>query len=342
LRDCEFQYRFTNADPNGAESHGGAGGGLQVFRTRDGAFTYSFTQPFVRFVLLASHPRFGTCSRKVPAGVHDVELHFVAPAVPTVHIPGFAVHSRGRKVEIEWTRGSDENRDELSKRFDDEISADGTLDVGPLQPGRYRLVISVEPEVQRGGILLEVARATWDVTPETRSLELPFPPLAPLRLVVAAKTKGYFSLTPVDWTRSDGGRVQRTAEADADGGITFVDVVPGTYSVRGPGTESMLVEAPASGPIAFVAEAVNVLRVVVRDPAGVLAKAGLATGDRIVAIDGLEFSGRQQLDFIRQSLKGEEVTLTVQRGDQRFEVVVPRSLLVGGPTEEGTFYEAAR
>jgi regulator of sigma E protease len=72
------------------------------------------------------------------------------------------------------------------------------------------------------------------------------------------------------------------------------------------------------------------------------AHAGIEAGDRIVAIDGLEFSGRQQLDFIRQSLKGEEVTLTVQRGDQRFEVVVPRSLLVGGPTEEGTFYEAAR
>jgi hypothetical protein len=343
LRDCEFQYRFTNADSNGVESSGGGGGGLQVFRTRDGEFTYSFTQPFVRFVLLASHPRFGTCSREVPAGVHDVEVRFVAPAAPTVRVPGFAEHSRNRKVELEWTRGSDERRDEFSKRIDDDaISADGTLDVGLLQPGRYRLVISVEPEKQKGGGMLEVARATWEVTPETQSLVLPFPPLAPLRLVVAAKTKGWFTLSPIDWTNNDGGRSQRTAEADADGGVTFVDVVPGKYTVRGPGTDSMLVEAPASGPIAFVAEAVNVLRVVVRDPAGALAKAGLATDDRIVAIDGQEFSGRQQLDFIRQSLKGEEVTLTVQRGDKRFEVVVSRSLLVGGPTADGTFYEAAR
>jgi C-terminal processing protease CtpA/Prc len=104
----------------------------------------------------------------------------------------------------------------------------------------------------------------------------------------------------------------------------------------------MLVEAPASRPITFVAEEVKVLRVVVRDREGALGKAGLATGDRIVAIDGREFSGRQQLDFIRQTLQGKEVTLTVQRGDQRFEVVVSRRLLVGGPTADGTLYEAAR
>jgi hypothetical protein len=342
LRDCEFQYRFTNAGPNGVETRGGAGGGLQVFRTRDGTFTYSFNQPFIRFVLLATHPRFGTCSREVPAGMHDVEMRFAAPAVPTVRVPGFTERSRGRKVEIEWTRGSDEKRDEISKRFDDEISADGTLDVGPLQPGRYRLVISVEPEKPKGGSMFEVACATWDVTSETRSLEVPFPPLAPLRLVVAANTKGWFTLSPIDWTNADGGRTQRSAEADADGGITFADVVPGTYTVRGPGTESMLVEAPASGPIAFVAEAVNVLRVVVRDPAGALAKAGLATGDRVVAIDGREFSGRQQLDFIRQSLKGEEVTITVQRGDKRFEVVLARKLLDGNAEAGGSFYEASR
>jgi hypothetical protein len=342
LRDCEFQYRFTGTDPNGGESRGGAGGGLQVFRTRDGTFTYSFTQPFVRFVLLASHPRFGTCSLEVPAGVHDVEVRFVAPAMPTVRVPGFAERSRGRKVELEWTRGSDETRDEISKRIDDEISDDGTLDVGPLQPGRYRLVISVEPEKRQGGGMLEVARATWDVTSETRSLELPFPPLAPLRLVVAAKTQGWFTLTPIDGTDANGGRAQRTAQADAGGGVTFVDVAPGTYTVRGAGTESMLVEAPASTPIAFVAEAVNVLRVVVRDPAGALAKAGLASDDRIVALDGLEFSGRQQLDFVRQSLKGEQVTLTVQRGNERFEIVLARKLLDGGATAGGSFYEASR
>jgi C-terminal processing protease CtpA/Prc len=103
-----------------------------------------------------------------------------------------------------------------------------------------------------------------------------------------------------------------------------------------------VVEAPASKPIAFVAEAVNALRVVITDSKGALAKAGLKSGDAIVAVDGREFGNRQQLDWIRQSLKGELVTLTVNRGDELLEIVVPRSFLSDARAAGGRFREGAR
>jgi hypothetical protein len=229
-----------------------------------------------------------------------------------------------------------------SKRIDaDAVAGDGTVDLGPLQPGRYRLSIALEPTRSRGRPAVEVAARTWDVTAATNSMELPFPELVPLRLSVAAKDRGGYSLEPIDQPDASR-RSQQSVEPDPDGGIEFVDVVPGLYLVRGTGGRSMVVEAPAKGTIAFVAEAVKVLRVVIRDTAGELAKAGLATGDRIVAIDGFEFEGKQQLDGIRQSLKREVVTLTVQRGERRFEIVVPLEVFRGGEAAGGSFIEASR
>jgi S1-C subfamily serine protease len=104
----------------------------------------------------------------------------------------------------------------------------------------------------------------------------------------------------------------------------------------------MVVEAPAQKPIAFVAEAVNALRVVITDTAGRLAKAGLKSGDFVVAIDGREFSKREELDRIRLSLAAEEVTLTIQRAGERFEVVVPRTFLNDEKAAGGRFRESSR
>jgi hypothetical protein len=343
LPNCAFRCWYTSPGRNGEESGGGGGGGLQASRNQDGTFTWKYPAPRIRFVLFADHPRFGTCACEVPKDSREVEMRFVAPLAVKIRIPGYTADSRGRDYHVEWTRfGAADGSETSTPVGDGAIGEDDVLDVGLLQPGRYRLVITVAPVKPSGRGSTNVARATWDVTAETHELALSLPKIAPLRLSVAAGTRGWFTLAPDDAAGEENGGLQRNAEVDADGGITFEDVVPGLYVVRSPNKDSMLVEAPASGTVAFVAEAVNALRVVVRDPKGALAKAGLATGDRVVAIDGREFSGRRELDQIRQSLKGEEVTFTVQRGDKLFEVVLPPRVLIDERVAGGKFYESSR
>jgi hypothetical protein len=343
LTDCAFRCWYTSPGRNGEENGGGGGGGVQATRNRDGTFNWKYPAPHVRFVLFADHPRFGTCACEVPKDAREVELRFVAPLAVKIRIPGYTAASRERVYQVDWTQFGAAGGSESSTRIrDDAIGEDDVVDVGLLQPGRYRLAITVAPVKPNGRPSSNVARATWEVTAETRELALPLPKIAPLRLSVAASTRGWYTLAPDDGEGEENGGLQRYAEVDADGGITFEDVVPGLYVVRSPSQDSMLVEAPASGTVAFVAEAVNVLRIVVRDPKGALAKAGLATGDRVVAIDGREFSGRRELEQLRNSLKGEEVTFTVQRGDKRFEVVLPPKVLKDERVAGGRFYEASR
>jgi len=343
LPNCAFRCWYTSPGRNGEENGGGGSGGLQASRNQDGTFTWKYPAPRIRFVLFADHPRFGTCTCEVPKDAREVGMRFVAPLAVKIRIPGFTAASRGRDYKVDWTRfGAADGSESSTPVGDDAIGEDDVVDVGLLQPGRYRLAITVAPLKPNGRPPLNVARATWEVTAETRELALPLPKIAPLRLSVAAGTRGWFTLAPDDGAGEENGGLQRNAEVDADGGITFEDVVPGLYVARGPNQDSMLVEAPASGTVAFVAEAVNVLRVVVRDREGALAKAGLATGDRVVAIDGREFSGRRELEQLRNSLKGEEVTFTVQRGDKRFEVVLPPRVLIDERLAGGRFHEASR
>jgi hypothetical protein len=343
LPNCAFRCWYTSPGRNGEENGSGGGGGLQATRNQDGTFAWKYPAQRIRFVLFADHPRFGTCACEVPKDAREVEMRFVAPLAVKIRIPGYTAGSRGRNYKVEWTRfGPADGSQSSTPVGNDAIGEDDVVDVGLLQPGRYRLAITVESGKPNGPRVLNVARATWDVTADTRELALPLPKIEPLRLSVAAGTRGGFTLAPDGGTDEESGGLQRNAEVDADGRITFEDVVPGLYVVRSPSQDSMLVEAPASGTVAFVAEAVNVLRIVVRDPKGALAKAGLATGDRVVAIDGREFSGRQELEQIRRSLKGEEVTFTLQRGDKRFEVVLPSRVLIDERLSGGKFYEASR
>ena len=155
------------------------------------------------------------------------------------------------------------------------------------------------------------------------------------------KKADYF-LVPVEATPLDESRVFRHAEPDADGVLVYNDLAPGTYEFRGPLDQTMLVETPSADVVRFVPDVIRVLRVTVSDPKSVLARAGLATGDRIVAIDGREFESREELESIRRLLRGEEATLTVKRGGKRFEIVVGLSLFRNPRDAGGSFAEAPR
>jgi predicted metalloprotease with PDZ domain len=102
---------------------------------------------------------------------------------------------------------------------------------------------------------------------------------------------------------------------------------------------------PGSGPLPFEPVEVSALCIRLTEEQGALARAGLADNDQVVAIDGCEFLGSEELSALRARLNRdptlERLTLTVRRGaDQWFEVVIAKALLLDRRMAGGTF-EAA-
>lgn len=341
LHDGRFDRTTTILNPNGPPSKrsGGVNGSLRI----DGAFSLDRKDLGTECVLFAEHPRFGRKAVRIPAEAGDLKIRFAAAASATLRLKDFAENVGGRHVEVEIADVTDAALDWGSRKLDDSaIAADGTVDVGNLQPGTWSVRVTADSDRYDGRAGFEVAFATFELAAGPQELTLPFPPLGTLRLAVAAAVKEGLSLAPIASSSTDERRSTRYASPDATGTITFSDLPPGLYEVRGSGDRFMVVEAPSSKVIAFVPEAVNAQRVVVIDPKGRLAVAGLKSGDLVVAIDGREFASRDELDRIRQSLRGDGVTLTVDRAGQLFEVVLPPALLKDERAAGGRFRDASR
>jgi hypothetical protein len=340
LRECRFEYSAKISDDRSSYTRSG---GIQSRPRSDGGFAFARADLGAETFLFAEHPRFGKKGRAVPSDAHDLDIRFAAPAKPSLRLTGFAEHAGKRSVELEVRDVTDPNVEPPPLRLDAKsIAADGAVELGGMQPGSYRIRVFADADMRDARRGVEATAATFELRAGPCVLELPFPLLSDLRLAVAAGTKGNYTLSPISATSADDDRTRRAAAPDADGVVTFTEVPPGLYEVVGPGQALMVVEAPSPKPIAFVAEAVNSLRVVIKDPAGRLAKAGLKSGDYVVAIDGREFSKREELDRIRLSLAAEEVTLTIQRAGERFEVVVPRTFLNDEKAAGGRFRESSR
>jgi membrane-associated protease RseP (regulator of RpoE activity) len=285
----------------------------------------------------------------VPPDARAVELRFLPPAIPAFRLAGYAEFARDRRVALEIT-GEDDRRDRFQplRLEGDAIARDGTIDLGRLQPGTYLFRLFIRPlpgeppSKWRTYDEREIAGAEFTFAAGPRTLEMPFPALSTLRISGMPLKKADYFLVPVEATPSDESRVFRHAEPDSDGVLVYNDVAPGTFEFRGPLEQTMLIETPAADVVRFVPDVIRVLRVTIVDPKGALARAGLATGDRIVAIDGREFESREELERVRQSLRGGDVTLTVARGGKRFEVVVSLALFRNPRDAGGSFAESPR
>ncbi len=342
LRSCTFELATTRTHPDGHTDQAGYGG-IEARRTLDGSFALARERLGADSVLFARHPRFGVRRIEAPLDAEELVVRFMAPAVPVLRLDDYTENVGGRRVEIELDCMVEPAFAPQPVRFDSTaITAAGTVELGKLEPGAYRIRLFADSDPDDSRARFEVAAATSALTAGPCTLTLPFPPLNAVLLKVPAGTKGTFLLTPSSWTSAGDDRARRHAEPDADGMFTFADVPPGLYEVRGPRNEFMQIAAPAREVIVFVAQSVNALRVVIADPDGRLANASLETGDWIVAIDGREFANREELDGIRQSLRADEVTLTVERAGERFEIVLARRLLQDAGAAGGFFNDSSR
>ena len=261
-------------------------------------------------------------------------------------IAGYGEKPLDRRVTVELVRIDVPSFDQQPTRcLSTEVAADGTLGLGSLQPGRHRVRLFVETEFDERRDAHEVGRMTVEIASGPRDWTLPLPLTSVVRVAVAAGTKGSFTLVPIGWVPADAepdDRRRRFAEPDGDGIVSFKDVVPGTHEIRDPRRNLIVIEAPVREVIAFVEAAVNALRVVITDGEGMLASAGLRTGDWIVAIHGCEFASRDELEHIINSVPAGEMTLTVERSGERFEIVAARVLLQDSRASGGYLGDASR
>ena len=93
-----------------------------------------------------------------------------------------------------------------------------------------------------------------------------------------------------------------------------------------------------SGAVVFKETSYNALKVSVTDQEGELAKAGLADGDLVVAVNGKEFEGAMQMQMMLSGAmaRGEDARLTIQRGGRTLEVTVNlKKIMMGGGGKAG-------
>jgi hypothetical protein len=344
LRDCEFDARVVREESTGSRSINSIR--LEGRRPVDGSFVFARDRLSKSCTLFAKHPRFGSKTVEVPPDAKELLVKFLEPASPRLVLDGFERHARGRRVAVEVSLDVAKDFDPRRIRYEpDMIPGDGTFDLGRFQPGVLRVRVFVA-NAQRGTVSqlaeLEVASSLFELAAGPRKLTLPFSELGTVRVATDPKERASYTLFRPDAPQDVDSRARRESTRDDDGILTFVDVPAGTFELRGPNGASMLIETPVNEVVRFGADPIRVLRVVIRDPKGAHARAGLKDGDRIVAIDGREFESRDELLRIRQSLKGETVTLTVQRKDERFEIEIETRLVTGAGDPGGYFLEAAR
>jgi len=344
LRQCEFEANVSRDDRSGSRT--GWSGAIESRPTLDGGFAFSRDRLGTSCTLFATLPNLGTRAVDVPLDAKELVVKFEAPATPRLVLSGIAEHARDVRVAVELSFETGATRDPKAVRIESgAIAGDGTIDIGKVQPGSLRVQVYVahaRPGTASKTSESEVAAAVFKLASGPRELSLPFPELGTVKVAVGLKQRGSYTLVRTDAPQEVDRRARREATQDDDGILTFADVPPGTFELRGSNGASMLIETPVSEVVRFGADPIRVLRVVIRDPKGAHARAGLKEGDRIVAIDGREFESRDELLRIRQSLKGETVTLTVQRKDERFEIEIETRLVTGAGDPGGYFLEAAR
>lgn len=342
--DCEFESSVTTELPHGGIHHSGYDWHYGE-RREGGWWELPHADRLRGRVLFARNPRFGTRGIEVPDDASELDIRFLPPVSTTLRLADSAENASGRRIEVELRIEdfAEPWRAPRPVKFGPESTgADGSIELGSLQPGRYRVRLFVAAAPHGNRKALDVGAASTEIVPGAGEWVVPFPPLGDVRISVPAGTKRWFKLTPLSRGHVDDDSVRRLAEVDADGTATFRDVPRGPCEISDHEREFMFIDAPVDGVIPFVAAPVNVLRVVIEDERGALAAAGLKTGDWLVALDGNEFSGRDHLENIRLGLRAPEVTVTVERAGERFEIMLPRELLQGSSEAGGRLVHSSR
>jgi len=328
----EASFQLVARGSNGSmQSHGAQGS-----RQRDGSFRVTVPRGMAakfagswpagtKYTIHVECKDLGGQDAALSPGQRDVRVQFAAASTLRIVVPNYAGSGLDGQVSVQWGAKSDNSRSVRS------LGPDGVLVLDKLAPGAYvaRLRIATEDGVASEVLTLEREAVIGSGEAE---LSIPIPALYPLRVKVNTPAGSRVSLTPLEGDgqplRSEGS----IRDVDASGVASWSRLREGIYelAILGGVGSSMLVTVPSQGEVTFQARAVTALRVTVTDPEGGLAKAGFATGDLVVAIEGQEFQTEAEAQAaLIKAMVSETVTFKVQRRGATLELKIPSSAARG-------------
>jgi hypothetical protein len=216
---------------------------------------------------------------------------------------------------------------------------------GPLAPGSYVITVSLKRRQWR-----TVPIATHEIVVKSgpNSQSVPLPALYTLTVTVdGAKDGATLRLSPTN--RSGAGRYfSSPQEKVKDGRVVFEDLPAGEYRITASGDGlkgKMTVTLPGRTAVRFVAERTYPAYLVrIRNPEGLFARAGLASGDYVIGINGQDFEDTKQMSaLLSAAQKMKSCALTVLRGSSRRVVELDLSATgLGNEAAGGRMYPTTR
>lgn len=288
-------------------------------------FDYDAWGAGTRMWLMASISAYGRMRVELTSGQRAVELQFKAPCELVVSIAG-DTSIGGYMIKVVDTSIEREDPPQIAtarQRQDGggatQIGRDGTCRFRSLAPGPVDVVLMHASRWWGDGV--EIARQELTLSGSEHRVEFQAITLCDLSVVITPAKKGQnFTLRH---EKDDGEeRYLAWGSITDDGRLQFRGLPPGDYIVVVGENGARLDVTLPSGEIRWdLSEHVTKLIVTMSKADGRLAQWGLQGGDLITAIDGEPIEDNGQL---LARLDRDDVTVTVERGEETFELELPR------------------
>lgn len=334
------QFQWMVARTNGSSSSSGAEAELK----QNGNFWVAWSQvndvdllqPWpddITVQLLVDHARFGRKSVAVAKGTRALQVRFSSPATLLASIDGFAGSGYESRLSMTLEAAGEDAAPSFNQQRS--LGADGTQQFGPVESGRYRLVLRVQGA--QSWEQRRVATREVELAPGENRASIALPTLCDVVIAVPGGA-GSISL------QGGPGQESLYATLDGEGVAAFKALPPGDYVAQlhgSDGMQMMNLRLPADGVVRFEPMVVNAMRVLIDTRDGKLAELGFEDGDLLVGVDGVEFETSQQLQMaVMQAIGKKEAKFTVERGRRRVELTIdPRGLM--DPRKLGGRFEPA-
>jgi hypothetical protein len=298
--------------------------------------------PQSRLFLITWTEGYGSTSIEIYQATRSVEVRFGPPATLLVTVPGYVQGEYVGRVRFQLDRAG-----EGAARFGwggggEPDKKEGVARIGPVEAGRYKLVMWVSDKGQERWQQSDVASQEVSLAAGENHVSMSIPTLYPLTVRMPAGSEGRLQLQSIGRTQVRG----RQAGISKEGTATFGDLAPGDWRITWTGGTTpgvMNVSVPAGGVVDFAPMNVTALRVTVADASGRLVAAGLQDGDLVVAIEGKEITSYLDWQLLQTASRlKKEVVFTILRGTTRSDVTLEARIVNDTVRLGGTFEPATR
>ncbi len=319
--DARFRYSVKSEDgsSSGGMRHTSPSPGeywlaRSRFRPEDGAVAATETKVTVQS---GEH---GKLERKIDPDQGELHVVFEPQCELRVAVTGHG--DRSLRVVVEPRSDADSNRGWRSYSNAKAIDADGTADMGTLQPGPVRVLLMRGEGQHVWG--LPVAELDVTLPSGPHSVTLVAPEMYDLVVHAPGCKKGDHFNLQLQSLDGEGQWIGGT-ELDESLRARFEGLAAGSYVLNAWGSEQGQMEVTVpSGEITFEPIAINAVRVSGLKEGKAFARAGFRNGDVITHVGEHAIAGAQYFNRISLALVDGDVTFEVLRSGKVVQVVVSK------------------